>query len=251
MATIARTRGINGSALVLLLGAAVFLNYIDRGAIGGRLAADEIRAWPVGDHLRFRGFGFFLDLRPGAAVARLAVRPLLGLPVARLGMVLWSVSTLLMGFVGGFVSLFLLRILLGIGESISFPAARRSLPAMSRPRRGHCQCRGGGRHRARPGGRHARRRARSSRRAAGGRCSSYSGRRRCSGCCRGGRPSGRFRRTGHLDQGARRAGPQGGWQMGAVGDVDRPCARQLLLLFPARLAPLCSWSSSAASRSPR
>ena len=41
------------------------------------------------------------------------------------GTVLWSASTLLMGFVGGFLSLLLLRVMLGVGESIVFPAGSK------------------------------------------------------------------------------------------------------------------------------
>ena len=37
------------------------------------------------------------------------------------GILLWAGSTLLMELVGGFISLMLLRIMLGVGESISFP----------------------------------------------------------------------------------------------------------------------------------
>jgi MFS family permease len=42
-----------------------------------------------------------------------------------LGTLLWSVSTLLMGLVAGFLSLFLLRLVLGVGESIFFPGSSK------------------------------------------------------------------------------------------------------------------------------
>ena len=38
-----------------------------------------------------------------------------------LGILLWAASTLLMGFVGNFASLFVLRIMLGVGESLERP----------------------------------------------------------------------------------------------------------------------------------
>ena len=51
------------------------------------------------------------------------------------GIVLWAVSTLLMGFAGGFLSLLVLRIMLGVGESIAFPGSSkiiaRHVPATS------------------------------------------------------------------------------------------------------------------------
>jgi len=41
------------------------------------------------------------------------------------GILIWAASTLLMGFVGGFASLFVLRIMLGIGESLAFPGGSK------------------------------------------------------------------------------------------------------------------------------
>jgi MFS family permease len=41
------------------------------------------------------------------------------------GILLWAGSTLLMGFAGGFASLLVLRIMLGVGESISFPGSSK------------------------------------------------------------------------------------------------------------------------------
>jgi MFS family permease len=42
-----------------------------------------------------------------------------------LGILLWAGSTLLMGFAGGFASLLVLRVMLGVGESISFPGSSK------------------------------------------------------------------------------------------------------------------------------
>jgi MFS family permease len=42
-----------------------------------------------------------------------------------LGIMLWAGATLLMGFAGGFASLLVLRIMLGVGESISFPGSSK------------------------------------------------------------------------------------------------------------------------------
>ncbi|RUV32133.1 MFS transporter, partial [Mesorhizobium sp. M1A.T.Ca.IN.004.03.1.1] len=38
------------------------------------------------------------------------------------GVALWSLATILLGVVGGFGLLLLLRLLLGLGESVTFPA---------------------------------------------------------------------------------------------------------------------------------
>jgi MFS family permease len=41
------------------------------------------------------------------------------------GVLLWAAATLAMGFVGGFTSLLLLRVVLGVGETIAFPGASK------------------------------------------------------------------------------------------------------------------------------
>ncbi|NUQ16871.1 MAG: MFS transporter [Sphingomonas sp.] len=126
MATLAGRRAVTpAAALVLLLGASVLLNYIDRGAIG--VAAPLMK----GDlHLSATAFGlavsaFFwiyapLQLVLGWLCDRFSVYRLLALAT-----MLWSLSTLLMGFVAGFVSLLLLRVILGLAESIVFPAGSK------------------------------------------------------------------------------------------------------------------------------
>src|SRR5437879_1177844 len=40
---------------------------------------------------------------------------------------IWAVATILTGFAGGFVSLFLFRVLLGFGEGATFPTATRAM----------------------------------------------------------------------------------------------------------------------------
>jgi MFS family permease len=126
MATLAPPRALNpAAALVLLLGASVLLNYIDRGAIG--VAAPLMKS-DLG--LSATAFGlavsaFFWIYAPvqlvlGWLCDRFSVYRLLAL-----GTVLWSASTMLMGFVDGFATLFLLRLVLGIGESIAFPGSSK------------------------------------------------------------------------------------------------------------------------------
>ena len=123
-------------ALMILLGAAVFLNYVDSGAIA---VAAPLMKGELG--LTATGFGtavsaFFWVYVPVQFVAgwlcdRISVYRLMAW-----GVILWAASTLLMGFVGGFLSLMVLRVLLGVGESIIFPGSSkiiaRHVPAESR-----------------------------------------------------------------------------------------------------------------------
>lgn len=111
--------------LVVLLGLAIFLNYVDRGALP--VAAPKL----TGDlGLTAKSYGFAVSaffwiyapvqLFAGWLCDRFSVYKLLAL-----GIVIWAASTLLMGFVGGFLSLFLLRVLLGVGESLAFPGSSK------------------------------------------------------------------------------------------------------------------------------
>lgn len=124
MATIAKAKGLT-RALVILLGAAVFLNYVDRGAIA---VAAPLMKGELG--LTATEFGtavsaFFWIYAPVQLVVgwlcdRFSVYRLMAW-----GVVVWAASTLLMGFVGGFVSLLVLRVMLGLGESIAFPGSSK------------------------------------------------------------------------------------------------------------------------------
>ena len=114
-----------GLALVLLLGLAILLNYVDRGAIA--IAAPKLKP-ELG--LSATGFGiavsaFFwayvpLQFLVGWACDRWCVYRLIAAGIA-----LWAASTIAMGLVTGLASLILFRLLLGVGESITFPGASK------------------------------------------------------------------------------------------------------------------------------
>ena len=122
--------------LILLLGAAVFLNYVDRGAIA---VAAPLMKTELGMSATTFGIAvsaFFwvyapVQLLVGWLCDRFSVYKLMAG-----GIVLWSASTLLIGFIGGFTSLLVLRVMLGVGESIAFPGTSkiiaRHIPAESR-----------------------------------------------------------------------------------------------------------------------
>src|SRR4029453_11134430 len=136
MATLARSSRTISGGLVFLLGAAVFLNYVDRGAIGiaAPLMKGELGLSEEAYGVAFSAFFWIyapVQLFAGWLCDRFSVYKLM---VA--GILLWAGSTLLMGFAGGFVSLVVLRTMLGIGESISFPGSSkiiaRHIPAERR-----------------------------------------------------------------------------------------------------------------------
>jgi MFS family permease len=112
-------------ALVLLLGVAVFFNYVDRGAIGiaAPLMTTELKLGPEAFGIILSAFFWVyapVQLVVGWLIDRFSVFKLIGA-----GVLLWAASTLAMGFVSGFAALLLLRILLGIGETVAFPGASK------------------------------------------------------------------------------------------------------------------------------
>src|SRR4051812_38717023 len=100
MATIAQSRRNVGAALVFLIGTAVFLNYVDRGAIG--IAAprmkDELGLSEETYGLAFSAFFWIyapIQLFAGWLCDRFSVYRLMAL-----GITVWAGATLVMGFAG-------------------------------------------------------------------------------------------------------------------------------------------------------
>ena len=137
MATVAQRDPASrtASALVFLLGTAVFLNYVDRGAIGiaAPLMKSELHLSEEAYGVAFSAFFWIyapVQLFVGWLCDRFSVYKLMAA-----GILLWAGSTLLMGFVGGFASLLVLRIMLGLGESISFPGSSKIIARHVPPER--------------------------------------------------------------------------------------------------------------------
>jgi MFS family permease len=112
-------------ALVLLLGLAILLNYIDRGAIS--IASPQLKPelGLTNTQYGYAVSAFFWTYVPiqffiGWACDRWCVYRLIAAGIA-----LWAISTLAMGLVGGLLSLVVFRLFLGLGESITFPGASK------------------------------------------------------------------------------------------------------------------------------
>jgi MFS family permease len=106
--------------LVALMATSLFINFIDRGnlATGATQIRSELELSATAYGALAAAFYFayaFCQLPAGALSDRLGGKLVLGL-----GALLWSVSTLLTGFVQGFYGLFILRLMLGLGESVAF-----------------------------------------------------------------------------------------------------------------------------------
>ncbi len=106
--------------LVGLMAASLFINYVDRGnlATGATLIRADLNLSATAYGVLAAGFYFayaFCQLPAGALSDRFGGKLVLGI-----GALLWSVSTFLTGFVESFFGLFVLRIMLGVGESVAF-----------------------------------------------------------------------------------------------------------------------------------
>jgi len=117
--------GDRGTWLVVMMAAILFINFIDRGNLAtvGPLLMDEL-------HLTNAQFGlllsaFYFTYAPAQLVAGwLCERVSLARALA-CGVVIWSLTTAATGLVSTFSGLLAMRLLLGIGESIVFPATAK------------------------------------------------------------------------------------------------------------------------------
>jgi MFS family permease len=113
--------------MVLLVTAAVFINYIDRGnlATAAPLIQDELglSASQLGFLLSAFYYGYVACMPAAGWLAeRYGVYK-----VFATGLAIWSIATLATGFAQGFLGLLILRVLLGVGESVTFPCASKVL----------------------------------------------------------------------------------------------------------------------------
>jgi MFS family permease len=125
----------SSACLVLLISVAVFINYIDRGnlATAAPLMQDELHlsAGQLGFLLSAFYYSYTLAMAPvGWLAERFGAHRVLAVGVA-----LWSIATLSVGFVSSFGALLALRLLLGLGESVAFPCASKLLAQTVEPQR--------------------------------------------------------------------------------------------------------------------
>jgi len=118
---------------LLLLTLALLISYIDRGnmATAETLLSDQLRLSPkqMGLLLSSFYFTYVLAMIPAGYLAeRFGAKSILAA-----GFAIWSIATLLTGICSGFITLLLCRLLLGIGESATFPSMSKLLASTSPP----------------------------------------------------------------------------------------------------------------------
>lgn len=115
--------------IVVLIALSVLLNYVDRGAIGvaAPLMKEELKLSATGFGLAVSAF--FWVYAPACLLVGWLCDRFCVYRVFALGVAIWAISTALTGFVGGLVSLIILRLFLGLGESIAFPGSTKIFAA--------------------------------------------------------------------------------------------------------------------------
>jgi ACS family D-galactonate transporter-like MFS transporter len=108
--------------LLALLVVSVTINYIDRGnlSIAASRLSSELAIDPEKIGLLLSSFFWTyaaMQIVSGWLIDRYSVYS-----VFAVGFFIWSAATALTGLAGGFVTIFALRLLLGMGESVSYPA---------------------------------------------------------------------------------------------------------------------------------
>jgi MFS family permease len=112
---------------LVLIAVAILINYVDRGnlSVAAPLLKDEFHLSPSRLGLLFSAFFYtytaFIFLS-GWLVDRFNVNY-----VFAAGFFVWSIATAATGLARGFALLFAFRLLLGIGESVAFPASSKIL----------------------------------------------------------------------------------------------------------------------------
>lgn len=126
---------------IILIGAAIALNYIDRGAVS--VAAPLIKDDFGLSNERYGLIvsSFYWTYVPALALAgwladRMSVRLLMAMGVA-----IWAIATIGMGFVGtgvagGVTGLLVLRLLMGLGEGVAFPCGSKLIARVPEGARG-------------------------------------------------------------------------------------------------------------------
>jgi MFS family permease len=111
--------------ILILLVISICINYIDRGvlSVSAPLLAAELELTPTQMGLLFSAFFWSyasFQIVAGWAVDRYAVKV-----VYALGFLLWSLATAAVGWIEHFPALLAARFVLGVGESVAYPACSR------------------------------------------------------------------------------------------------------------------------------
>ena len=121
-------RGPNAaSTLVLLLALAIFINALDRGNFSTAAPMIKDQLHLTNSQIGVLISAFFWTYVPGHFLSGWLSERIDPYRTLALGLLVWSLATLLTGFAVGFAMLLGLRLLLGLGESAGWPASSKLL----------------------------------------------------------------------------------------------------------------------------
>jgi len=128
--SVARSGGIGegiSARVVALLTLAAFINYVDRGSLAtaGPLIREQFALSNA--QLGLLLSAFFWSYAPCQLPAGWLAERLDARRVLAAGLAVWGVATALTGLASGFMMLLVLRVILGLGESVMYPASFKIL----------------------------------------------------------------------------------------------------------------------------
>ena len=125
----AKPEGRRSSAapVVILLSLAIFINALDRGnfSTAAPLIKGDLKLSNA--QIGMLISAFFWTYVPGHALTGWLIDKINAYRTLTIGLTLWSLATFMTGFAGGFATLLLLRLLLGLAESTAFPVCSKLL----------------------------------------------------------------------------------------------------------------------------
>lgn len=118
--------------VVALLALAAFINYVDRGnlATAGPLIRDEFALSNA--QLGLLLSAFFWSYAPGQLPAGWLAERFNARLILAAGLAIWGTATALAGLASGFLVLLVLRVILGVGECVMYPASFKILSREAR-----------------------------------------------------------------------------------------------------------------------
>lgn len=119
--------------IVVLLTLAIFINALDRGnfSTAAPLIKGELNLSNA--QIGILISAFFWTYVPGHALSGWLIERFDAYRTLAWALALWALATFLTGFAGGFASLLVLRLLLGLGESAAFPCSSKLLAQLIPP----------------------------------------------------------------------------------------------------------------------
>ena len=114
---------------------ALFVSYVDRGNLATAAPLIEAQLNLSASKFGLLLSAFYLTYVAGMIPAGWLAERYGGYLVLAIGVGIWSVATLLTGFVESFSMLLVLRLLLGVGESVTFPCLSKLIASAMEPGR--------------------------------------------------------------------------------------------------------------------